>query len=90
LASNPFGLKGLTMVGKSPSRIKSGSPGESDLAEFARVRARHEIRERGQLVPLGAVGTIVHVYEGGATFEVEFTSPVHAVVGADRDALELA
>ena len=46
------------------------------LPEHARVRLRHP-RPASNL-PAGAVGTIVHIYKGGAAYEVEFTEGQNA------------
>jgi hypothetical protein len=42
------------------------------LPEHAIVRLRHALKADG--LKAGATGTIVHVYEGGAGYEVEFVS----------------
>ena len=61
---------------------------EDALPEFSMVRATTDIRESETLVPKGAVGAIVLVYPENQAYEVEFTTPFHAVVGAPRRELE--
>lgn len=58
------------------------------FSELERVRTRVPLREGKVTVPAGATGTIVYVYAGKSAVEVEFTSPVHAVIGVPVDDLE--
>lgn len=60
------------------------------LPELSSVVTVHEIREGSKVVPKGSKGAIVFVHEGGAGYEVEFTEPVHLVISASRDDLDLA
>ncbi len=41
-------------------------------------------------MPEGCIGTIVHVYEDGKAFEVEFTDRSGVVLTADRSDIEHA
>jgi hypothetical protein len=60
------------------------------LPEHSRVRAVRDIREGSESVPAGATGTIVHIVKGGIGYDVEFTSPKHVVISANRSELALA
>ena len=57
------------------------------LAEHSPVVAVRDIAEHGTVIPKGAVGTIVHVVRDGLGYDVEFTTPIHAVVTATREDL---
>lgn len=54
------------------------------MHEHSRVKALHDIRDGEELILAGSIGTIVHVMKNGLGYEVEFTEPKHAVVGAGR------
>lgn len=58
------------------------------FVEHARVRLRETIAKHR--LKAGATGTIVHVYEGGSGFEVEFGagSASPQVITLDRDVIE--
>jgi len=60
------------------------------LPEHSRVRVKRALPAEG--VAAGAVGTVVHVYAGGAGYEVEFVAgrPSPAVVTLSADDLEPA
>jgi hypothetical protein len=60
------------------------------LAEHSRVKAIQEICDGDDTVPVGAMGTVVHVIKGGVGYDVEFTTPKHVIVSAGRDELSLA
>ena len=57
------------------------------LVELARVKTRRALRQGEDAVPAGALGTIVHVYEQGQAFEVEFSTQqvVLTALGSDLD-----
>lgn len=48
--------------------------------ELEVVRTRAALRIDGYRLPSGTLGAIVLVHAGGQAFEVEFTTPVAAVV----------
>lgn len=48
--------------------------------ELEVVRTRAAMRIDGHRLPSGSLGAIVLVHAGGQAFEVEFTTPVAAVV----------
>lgn len=57
------------------------------LAELDRVECLADERtEEGAVVPAGAKGTVVAVWEMGAAYEIEFAHPFHALltVGSSR------
>jgi len=67
----------------TPISQDDGSP----LAELCQVKSLDLIKEGGREMPKGAIGTVVQVYDHGAAYEVEFTSPLHAVIFARREQL---
>jgi hypothetical protein len=71
--------------------MRAVAPAPADLppiSEHARVRAIKEIREGAAVVPIGAIGTVVHVIKGGIGYDVEFISPLHTVISASRSELK--
>jgi hypothetical protein len=64
--------------------------GPHPISELTRVVAVRDIHEGRDTVPAGATGTVVFVYEDGAGYEIEFTSPFHTVISARRDAIRRA
>lgn len=52
----------------------------SSFAELSVVRLVHPVKEGRRTIPAGALGTIVHAYSDGVGYEVEFSSPFHAIV----------
>lgn len=68
----------------APAAGVSALPGIEELSRV--VLCRDVVAEGGRL-PAGAAGTVVGVYRGGATYEVEFTKPFHAVATVDAAAI---
>ena len=58
------------------------------LADLSRVRTTTDITEAGVTIPQGSTGTIVSSHGKLGTYEIEFTSPTQAVVGALRAEIE--
>ena len=58
-------------------------PTVASIKEFDRVRLLTETLAEGYLLPEGAEGTVVLKHGRGEAFEVEFTTPFHAVVGVE-------
>jgi len=58
------------------------------IREHDRVRLLAPLTLEGRFIPEGATGSVVMTYEAGAAFEVEFTAPIHAVVGVPREHLQ--
>ena len=54
------------------------------FAELSRVAVVRALHQGDDIVPEGAVGTIVHVYAEGEAFEVEFSTPAGTVILAKR------
>ena len=65
------------------------APDGSAIRELARVRLVQEFWSEGYVLPEGAEGTVVLEHGQGEAFEVEFTTPFHAVVGVPADMLRL-
>ncbi len=58
------------------------------LDELDRIKLAHDVEsEDGEIVPAGAVGTIVTVYGKGEAFMVEFSAPFHALADVDSSAI---
>lgn len=52
----------------------------AQFTELSMVALRHtHVCREGKILPRGSVGTIVHVWRGGAGYEVEFDHPFHCV-----------
>jgi len=60
-----------------------------DIPEYACVRAVKEIRDDEVVIPVGATGTVVCIIKNNFGYEVEFTEPIHVVVGVYRDEIAL-
>jgi hypothetical protein len=58
------------------------------IRDHDRVRLLAPLTVEGRFIPEGATGSVVMTYEAGAAFEVEFTAPIHAVVGVPRERLQ--
>ncbi len=58
------------------------------IRDHDRVRLLAPLTLEGRFIPEGATGSVVMTYEAGAAFEVEFTAPIHAVVGVPREHLQ--
>jgi hypothetical protein len=50
------------------------------IPELTTVTLTHPFECRGGLLPEGTRGAVVHAYEDGAAYEVEFDVPFHCVV----------
>ena len=61
-----------------------------DIKLLGRVRLAEEFLSEGYLLPEGAEGTVVLEHGEGEAYEVEFTSPFHAVVGVPSALLRSA
>jgi hypothetical protein len=55
--------------------------------ELTRVALAKTIKTDDGLLPLGAAGTVVHVYPGERAYEVEFTRPFHTVATVEATAI---
>lgn len=61
------------------------------ILEHSMVALRHShVCEDGSVLPEGSEGAVVHVYRGGAAYEVEFEKPFHCVTSIGRDEITLA
>lgn len=81
-----------TVVTRPPAKSWISSTGASakPLAEHSRVVAVREITEDMTIIPAGAVGTVINIIRGGVGYDVEFTTPIHAIVAAERAELKPA
>jgi len=61
----------------------SGKGRKFAIKDYDRVRLVTAIEVEGQRIPEGATGTVLITYQSGKAFEIEFTHPVHAVVGIE-------
>ena len=62
----------------------------SGIKELDVVRLLAEVTtEENNRLPIGTVGTIVHCYNSGRDFEVEFTEPASAVLTLQSDDVEV-
>jgi hypothetical protein len=76
----------LTELQLATGTIDKGTFGgtrRTPLNDLTRVRAVREIRQGSKCVPVGSTGTIVHVYDDGDGYEVEFFDPINDVITAD-------
>jgi hypothetical protein len=55
------------------------------LAELCRVTLAQAVQSDEGLLPVGASGTIVHAWDDGESFEVEFTTPFQAIATVMAD-----
>lgn len=65
----------------------AGAGGKAEFRELAVVSLIAPLEVRDRRLPVGARGTIVHVYRDGEAFEVEFQRPFHCVTTVDRSLL---
>ena len=68
----------LSLKPVDPSRNEKAP--EPSFAELSVVALTRAVDVEGQLLPEGALGTIVAAYGDGVGYEVEFERPFHAVV----------
>ena len=66
------------------SRLAETAGGYS-IADLSVVSLRHPQECDGRVLPKGATGTVVYVYDGGVGYEVEFEEPFHCVATVERD-----
>jgi hypothetical protein len=55
--------------------------------ELSLVSLVHAIESEDGILPVGAIGTVVHVYPQGQAYEVEFFEPFHTVATVNASAL---
>ncbi len=55
-------------------------PHKADIRELETVRLLADVPSESGPLPEGSIGAVVHRYEKGKAFEVEFLEPFHAVV----------
>lgn len=73
----------------APYFTEGVSGGSDTLTELSRVRLLRAVDgDDGIQVPAGSVGTIVAVWGRGKGYDVEFTSPLAALVSVDPRDLE--
>ena len=66
----------------------AGAAERRAIRDHDRVRLVGSLNVEGCSIPEGATGTVMMTYKAGAAFEVEFTAPIHAVVGVPRERLQ--
>lgn len=58
------------------------------IRELDRVTlAREVVGDEGQVVPAGSSGTVMAVWSGGSTFDVEFGGPLDALATVEAAAI---
>ncbi len=58
------------------------------IAELDRVTLLRDVQgDEGEIVPVGATGTVVGIWAAGSAFEVEFSEPVSALATVKVDAI---
>jgi len=55
--------------------------------ELSIVCLGRPVEAEGVTFPAGSSGTVVHVYDGGKAYIVEFERPVHAVVTVEAGSI---
>jgi hypothetical protein len=58
------------------------------FAEFDRARLAKKVETESDVMPIGAVGIVMHVYPDGMAYEVEFIQPFHEVLTVAPDEIE--
>ncbi len=79
----PAGVSGFMVTGGAPARRRT-------IEVLDRVRLTEDLTAEGVVLRKGAEGTAVFKHranEHGEAFEVEFSSPIHAVVGVQASKL---
>lgn len=61
--------------------------GDCQFTELTQVTLSRPVQADEGVVPAGSVGTIVHVWRGGAACEVEFSDPFETVATVRADDL---
>ena len=59
------------------------------IPELSTVMLRHAVESKGEVVPEGHLGTVVHAWSDGRHYLVEFTD-IPCVVDVDEDDIRLA
>ena len=70
----------MTSAGSSSELMPQDGPEGANFRELERVRLKRSVSSDGRVCPAGSLGTIVHRYHGGSAYEVEFVSPLQAVL----------
>jgi hypothetical protein len=60
------------------------------IPELSTVELRHSIEAAGEVLPAGWRGTVLHAWDDGQHYLIEFTSPKSIVVDVERDDIRLA
>ncbi len=68
-------------AGASPAQAKRS------IAELSVVRLSKSVETEDGTVPAGSSGTVVHAYDDGQAFVIEFYQPFHAVATVEADAI---
>ncbi|HVC62373.1 MAG TPA: DUF4926 domain-containing protein [Acetobacteraceae bacterium] len=55
--------------------------------ELSLISLASPVEADGRLLPRGATGTVVHVYQAERAYEVEFQAPFHAVATVEAAAV---
>lgn len=85
-------LKTPSEAASSLFYVRRGAAQSSPLAELSCVRTVSDVTtyDTSETVPVGSVGTIVLVHDGGAAYDVEFDAPVGVASLSAEDVIPLA
>ncbi|GGE74811.1 type I restriction endonuclease [Sphingomonas prati] len=84
------GLKDVLLgPGQLYELLRDRAPETGGISDLSRVRLRVPKRAGEQDIPAGSTGTVVYVYKKSLAYEVEFSSPFHAVVTLERSDLDV-
>lgn len=72
--------KRLPQGQKVAANVLDNSEGTPAIAELAIVALRRSLACKEGVLPEGTRGIVVHVYRGGAAYEVEFSEPFACVL----------
>jgi hypothetical protein len=67
--------------------LDDASPGTRPIAELSVVRLGKPVETAQGTLPPGSSGTVVHAYDDGQAYIVEFYEPFHAVATVETDAI---
>jgi hypothetical protein len=71
--------------GKATGLIGAAAGRRAALSELRRVTLAQSVQSDEGMLPAGSTGTIVHVWQDGEYYEVEFTAPFQAIATVMAD-----
>jgi len=90
ISESQISILGWNFEAVEPAMSLLRHPSTKAFAELDVVKAIAPIEGHRVKVLPGATGTIVFVHEAGAAYEVEFDEPIHVILCAKQEDLELA